>query len=392
MVYFIFILSFVPFSLGLSRSDVTATSFIETKADYALFDHVIASHVTKGIHACSYLCLSNGECLSFNFRKTRELCDEGLCQLNNDRSWENKKLSLTSVEGYVYGEFVDFQKKRYVFTNLGAQGADGPTKLQLDGYKGTTLEGQVTIEKGIQYWKVPFSGTYEIEVLGASGGKGTCQGCVGWKLGGLGARIKGRFHFTKGTTLKILVGQQGLPTKYFNQRPGGGGGGTFVTLKDNTGILIAGGGGGGGLGKLQYGDGDPGQATENGTQHGGYDGMGGFRYQTINKTFDSKDIKASSGAGFRGDGDSDVAGQQAKSFLSGGAGGKNVAVQNGGFGGGGFGLTHGGGGGGYSGGGVTGTKTSGTAGGGGSFNLGSYQVNERGINDGDGKVLITLIE
>lgn len=392
MLHFISILSLVPLSLGLSRSDVTASSFIETKADYALFNHVIASHVTKGIRACSYLCLSNGECLSFNFRKKRELCDEGLCQLNNDRSRENKKLSLTPVEGHVYGEFVDFQKKRYVFTNLGAQGADGPTKSQLGGYKGTTLEGQVTIEQGIQYWKVPFSGTYAIEALGASGGKGTCHGCQGWKLGGLGAKIKGTFHFTKGTTLKILVGQRGLPTEFFYQRPGGGGGGTFVTLKDNTRILIAGGGGGGGLGKSQYGDGDPGQVTENGTQHGGYDGMGGFRYQTASKTFDSPDIKASSGAGYRGDGDSEIPGEQAKSFLSGGAGGKDVAMQNGGFGGGGFGQTLGGGGGGYSGGGVTGTKTSGTAGGGGSFNSGSYQVNEAGINDGDGKVFITLIE
>lgn len=388
----IFTSSLISFSLGLSRSDVTASSFIDTQVNFALLDHVIASHVTKGILACSHLCLLNEECLSFNFKRTLGLCNEGICELSNQKFQENKKFSLTAVEGYVYGEFIDFQTTPYVFTTLGAQGAIGPTKSQLDGYKGTNLEGQVNIEQGLQYWKVPVSGTYVIEALGASGGNGTCQGCAGWKLGGLGARIKGTFHFTRETKLKILVGQRGLPTEAFNQRPGGGGGGTFVTLEDNTKLIIAGGGGGGGLAKPQYGDGDQGQATENGTQYGGHDGMGGSRYQTVNKTFDSTDIKASSGAGYKGDGDSESPGTQAKSFLSGGTGGAHYAVQNGGFGGGGFGMTHGGGGGGYSGGGVTGTMTSGTAGGGGSFNSGSYQVNEAGINEGDGKVIITLIQ
>lgn len=116
-----------------------------------------------------------------------------------------------------------------------------------------------------------------------------------------------------------------------------------------------------------------------------------MRYNPLNKTFDSADIKASSGAGYKGDGDSlNVGGTPARSLLSGATGGSHAAA-NGGFGGGGFGMTHGGGGGGYSGGGVIGTKTSGAAGGGGSFNSGSFQVNESGVNEGDGKVIITLI-
>ena len=95
--------------------------------------------------------------------------------------------------------------------------------------------------------------------------------------------------------------------------------------------------------------------------------------------------------GYKGDGDNlNVGGHPAKSLFSGSKGGFH-AVANGGFGGGGFGMTHGGGGGGYSGGGVVGSKTSGTAGGGGSFNSGSFQVNEAGYNEGDGKVTITLI-
>ena len=54
-------------------------------------------------------------------------------------------------------------------------------------------------------------------------------------------------------------------------------------------------------------------------------------------------------------------------------------------------MTHGGGGGGYSGGGIIGSTNSGASGGGGSFNSGSHQVNEAGVNRGNGKVIITII-
>lgn len=382
---------FAPFSLALTHSDVRASSLIAIQENYALFGHVIASHMTKGITVCSQLCISNADCLSFNFRQNSDVDVDGLCQLNNQRCQNNREVKPTQAQRYIYGEFIDVKIKQYIFTTLEAKGIDGPTVSQLVGYKGTNLEGKVDISKGKQLWKVPFTGTYTIEAFGASGGNGTCQGCVGWKLGGLGARIKGTFYFTKETTLVIVVGQRGLPVLTFEQRPGGGGGGTFVTFYDSTKIVIAGGGGGGGLAKSGYEDGDPGQATENGTRHGGFNGIGGMRYNPLNKTFDSADIKASSGAGYKGDGDSlNVGGTPARSLLSGATGGSHAAA-NGGFGGGGFGMTHGGGGGGYSGGGVIGTKTSGAAGGGGSFNSGSFQVNESGVNEGDGKVIITLI-
>ncbi|XP_029202830.2 ALK tyrosine kinase receptor-like isoform X2 [Acropora millepora] len=391
MVYFVYILLSIRLSWALYRSDVTASSLIETFTDFALFGHVISSQLTEGMAACSKLCLSNGECLSFNFKTTKELWDEGLCQLNNARRWANKNLSLAPQQGYVYGEFIDLKADPYTFTSLGAEGPNGPTKSQLSGYNGTNLEGQVNIKQGIQYWTVPFSGTYVIETLGASGGNGTSHDSATWNLGGMGAKIKGTFHFSKGTTLKILVGQRGLPTESFFQRPGGGGGGTFVTYKDNTKIIIAGGGGGGGLAKPNYQDGEPGQAIENGTQHGGHDGLGGLLYNT--QTFDSSGIKASSGAGYRGDGYSSQLSEGAYSFLKGGRGGMSFvdALKNGGFGGGGYGMTHGGGGGGYSGGGVTGSMTSGASGGGGSYNSGCFQVNKVGVNKGDGRVIITRI-
>lgn len=387
----ILLLSFTPLSLALTRSNVWKSSLIGTRHNYALVGHVMFSRVAKGSMVCSQLCLSKPGCLSFNFKNRQEIDSEGLCELNQRRCHGDREVTLTPIRGYVYGEFVDAELKRYTFTSLGAQGPHGPTTAEVVGYSGTSLEGQVDIENGYQLWKVPISGTYSIEALGASGGNGTCQSCVEWKLGGLGARIKGTFYFIKDTRLRIVIGQQGLPTLTFPQRPGGGGGGTFVTLAiDRTKIIIAGGGGGGGLAKAGFEDGDPGQATQNGTRYGGHDGTGGQRFNTAHKALDNGEIKASSGAGYIGDGDADGNGNPAKSFLSGATGGFH-AVDNGGFGGGGFGMTHGGGGGGYSGGGIIGSTNSGASGGGSSFNSGSHRVNEAGVNRGNGKVIITII-
>ncbi|KAJ7387548.1 Glycine rich protein [Desmophyllum pertusum] len=133
---------FIPFSLALTRSDVRASSLIDTHENYALLGHVIASHVTKGITSCSLLCLNNADCLSFNFGQNQEIYGEGLCQLNNQRCHDNREVNLTPVGGYVYGEFIDVKIKQYTFTTLGKQGIDGPTQSELGGYDGTNLEGK----------------------------------------------------------------------------------------------------------------------------------------------------------------------------------------------------------------------------------------------------------
>lgn len=304
MLSWVLLLSFIPLSLALSRADVLRSSLIDTRQNYALLGHVMFSRVAKGGPACSQLCLSKPGCLSFNFKQPQDMDSDGLCELNNFRCRGNREANLTPAKGYVYGEFVDAEVERYTFTSLGAQGPHGPTRAQLSGYHGTSLESLVDImEKGYQLWKVPVSGNYIIEALGASGGNGTCQSCIGWNLGGLGARMKGTFYFIRNTRLKIVIGQQGLPADIFALLPGGGGGGTFVTLAiDNSKIIIAGGGGGGGPAKSGYGDGDPGQATQNGTRFGGHDGTGGQRYNTASKALDKGDIKASSGAGYKADG------------------------------------------------------------------------------------------
>ena len=280
---------------------------------------------------------------------------------------------------------------KYAFTTLGARGETGPSHIS--GYAGTSLEGKVTLNNGIQIWTVPVTGTYVIEASGASGGngsEGTQSYPLPWRLGGLGAKIIGSFKLSRGTQLKILVGQEGGTSSNFPERPGGGGGGTFVTLSDDTPLIIAGGGGGGGTARNQFTDGDPGQATANGTQCGG---TGGSRGQVCNADTGNSDsnLRAGAGAGLTGDGKSVVAiATKALSFTKGGTGG-TCPASNGGFGGGGFAMVNGGGGGGYSGGGVVGTPTKGTAGGGGSYNAGTDQKNMAGVNKGDGEVVITLI-
>ena len=239
---------------------------------------------------------------------------------------------------------------------------------------------------------MPETGTYVIEASGASGGNGTdgTQSYPPWRLGGLGAKIIGSFKLSRGTQLKLLVGQEGGTSITFADRPGGGGGGAFVALSDDTPLIIAGGGGGGGTARNQFTDGDPGQATANGTQCGGTGGHGGHVCNADTGKSDST-LTSGAGAGLRGDGKGGVViATGALSFTKGGTGG-TCPFSNGGFGGGGFAVVNGGGGGGYSGGGVVGTQTKGTAGGGGSYNAGTDQKNMAGVNKGDGEVIITLI-
>ena len=147
-----------------------------------------------------------------------------------------------------------FIEQTFVFTTLGARGENGSTDTS--GYSGTSLENKVTLANGIQIWAVPVNGSYSIEASGASGANGTdvSQVPLSWRIGGLGAKIKGSFKLPQGTQLKILVGQEGNRTMSSGDAPGGGGGGSFVALFDNTPLIIAGGGGGGGAARDQFKD------------------------------------------------------------------------------------------------------------------------------------------
>ena len=234
------------------------------------------------------------------------------------------------------------------------------------------------------------TGIYVIEVSGASGASGKASSNDPGRLGGLGAKISGTFKLQQGTQLKILVGQEGHRTDKYGDVAGGGGGASFVALLNNTPLIIAGGGGGGGGGSARgkFKDGDPGQATENGTRCGGTGGSGGQVYNPTTGNIDHR-LWAGGGAGLKGDGNGGPPKhvQTPSSFINGGTGG-TCPISHGGFGGGAFALDHGGGGGGYSGGGVVGTSSTGVAGGGGSYNNGTNQLNMAGVNKGHGKVII----
>jgi hypothetical protein len=123
------------------------------------------------------------------------------------------------------------------FTNLGATGRLGPTSLG-SHYAGKDHEKMVTVLNGIQYWRVPYTGKYEMTAVGAAGGYDK----YGSSARGRGAYMRGDFHLNKGEVLKILVGQEGV--KNSASSSSGGGGGTFVVTSSNYPLIVAGGGGG----------------------------------------------------------------------------------------------------------------------------------------------------
>lgn len=248
-------------------------------------------------------------------------------------------------------------------------------------YTGTSLDGDVTVTGGIQYWVVPVTGIYEIQAFGGQG-----YGA----FGGRGAHITGEFNLTAGTTLKILVGQKAgdyldYPNTTYNHQFGGGGG-SFVTDMSNSPLIIAGGGGGNhGNSYLAQCDGqitEAGAAGLNATTigAGGTNGQGGLQATS-----------ADAGGGLLGNGDGVAGGQ---SFINGGLGG--IDEGTGGFGCGGgtssWNNYRGGGGGGYSGGGGgnNGTVCCPAGGGGGSFNAGTNPSNLAGVQLGNGMVIITF--
>ncbi|PKN19219.1 MAG: hypothetical protein CVU65_18000 [Deltaproteobacteria bacterium HGW-Deltaproteobacteria-22] len=268
-------------------------------------------------------------------------------------------------------DFVDV-----TFTNCAQTGNTGPSQAQCDtAYAATALNGNVTITSGIQYWTVPDTGDYTIEVWGAQGGNHN------FGVGGNGARVKGTFSLTAGQVLKILVGQKGKDGTNYDV---GGGGGSFVTLSDDTPLIVAGGGGAAGncgpavyptmIGKAATGSGFGGAGGNDGL----WCGCGG---------------DGSPGGGFHTNG-SPTGGQ---AFILGGLGDSTERPSQcvdsglGGFGGGGNGGNGGGGGGGYQGGNGGGSIGGVPGEGGYSYNGGANPQGEDGVRPGHGLVRIVRV-
>ena len=289
----------------------------------------------------------------------------------------------------------------HTFTNCGATGREGPTLAECKSSYDVSWEDDtdyynVPSDAGIQYWTVPTTGTYTIEVWGA---KGTDSGNNGSGDGGRGVKIKGDFSLTSGQIVIIIVGQVGLEAPYES----GGGGGSFVysNASDSYPLIAAGGGGGGG----RQGDGTDGNTSTSGGSGGGSGGSGGSNGNGGSRNTNCC-YSGAAGAGWLTDGEDGVDNRNASYMATSGGhaprndgtgGDNNVIVHNpdGGFGGGGAGRGYNyygaGGGGGFSGGGAGGQGSYG-GGGGGSYNSGSnqYDSSTLGYNTSDGKVVITI--
>ncbi len=293
--------------------------------------------------------------------------------------------SLDGIGGAVNPGMTRADPILYEFTTCGQTGRYGPSQAQVNNaYSGTTLDGAVTSNNGIQTWTVPDSGLYILETWGAKGGDANHQG-------GNGARMRGEFELEEGDTLKILIGQMGIGGGSGCSNACGGGGGTYVTYDDNTPLIIA----GGGSGDDGASNGYDGRIEESGGQGesgapGGTNGNGG-------EDANSYGCGSGGGGGLLTDGGSDgcYGHQRGFAFVNGGTGGSSsYGGRYGGFGGGAG--THrnntgGGAGGGYSGGGAPRHGCNYAGGGGGSYNAGENPDNEAGANSDHGKVEISYI-
>lgn len=264
----------------------------------------------------------------------------------------------------------------FTFTNAGATGRNGPTLAQCRSAYASASWTQDAANlsmttQGIQVWKVPTTGVYEIRAVGATGGN-TNEPTAPV---GNPADLRGRFNLARGQFICVLVGQSGWQG---DNRPGwGGGGGTFVVKSDNTPLIVA-----GGCGSTHTGI-TASSAWQSATT--GTSGAMGFSSGTPTWTagYGATGGQGGDGAGFQGNGtmgngstnqpyQAGLTLEAPKSFTNGGVGG----TLGGGFGGGGSVTnTWGGGGGGYSGGQGATTASPYTGGGGGSYNGGSSVVN-----------------
>ena len=129
----------------------------------------------------------------------------------------------------------------------------------------------MSLSSGVQLWRVPYTGKYRIEAVGASGGYDTTPNSVNYR--GRGARMIGSFNLNKGEVIKILVGQEGGVNR--NSQSSGGGGGTFVARQDSTPLIVAGGGGGVESPTSRHSNCDASSSTSGNAGYGGSQWAGG---------------------------------------------------------------------------------------------------------------------
>jgi hypothetical protein len=257
-------------------------------------------------------------------------------------------------------------------------------------------------KQGYQYWIVPQTTQYTIEVAGArSGIPAYTANTNAAARYGRGAVMRGTFTLVQGTNVTIVVGQPSANTTQPStfSSPGGGGG-SFVVLPGNFPLIVAGGGGSAGnwTGNTAVYFAGNGVTTSFGGNSfngapGGFNGWGGNSHVNLNGITSANGYDGGGGGGFLlpgvyggsapasnvrpGTTTTNNFGQGGWHFLANLVGGASStsypppSTSAGGFGGGGgSGPITGGGGGGYSGGGggySNGSTAIDTSGGGGSW-------------------------
>ncbi len=200
----------------------------------------------------------------------------------------------------------------HTFTTGGTTGRNGPSLSTLQSaYSSQSWAANTSffnmITTGYQRWTVPVTGNYTITVAGSRAGKMNSGQTY---ASGNGAIILGTVNLTRGHIIEIICGQYldtAITTGGYHGL--GGGGGTFVNNVTTSTLLFAAGGGGGGS-YYSSGGSPTGYAGENGRTYtsggpgavvasgvGGAAGSGGGIYTTQTHQY-----KGGSGAGWTSNG------------------------------------------------------------------------------------------
>jgi hypothetical protein len=159
---------------------------------------------------------------------------------------------------------------------------------------------------GYQYWIVPQTAQYTIEVAGSRSGIPTYSNTNAAARYGRGAVVRATFTLQQGTNVTIAVGQPSANTTQPStfSTPGGGGG-TFVVLPGNFPLIVAGGGGSAGnwTSNATILFGGNGQTTTFGGNSfngapGGFNGWGGNSHVNLNGVASANGYDSGGGGGF----------------------------------------------------------------------------------------------
>ncbi len=189
---------------------------------------------------------------------------------------------------------------QWLFANSYSVSNAGNTWLTNTTYYGVS-------KAGYQYWVVPQTGQYTIEVAGSRCGIASYSSNTSAAARyGRGAVMKATFTLEQGTNVTIAVGQPSANTSQpSTYSTAGGGGGSFVVLPGNFPLIIAGGGGAAGYwsNNVAVLFGGNGQTTTFGGNSfngapGGFNGWGGNSHVNLNGVASVNGYDSGGGGGF----------------------------------------------------------------------------------------------